>query len=67
MIAITVDLIYWRVCKQPELGGYHQSRPFPTQQPEGAVNIQVRARDFLCRKPSKASAHVEQKSPPSSS
>lgn len=46
MIAIT-DLIYWRVCKQPELGGYHQSRLFPTQQPEGAVNIQVRARDLL--------------------
>ena len=41
MIAVTVDVIYWRVCKQPELGGYHQSRPFPTQQPEGAINIQV--------------------------
>ena len=64
MIAITVDLIYWRVCKQPELGGYHQSRPFPTQQPEGAINIQVRARDSSPRSPPRLPPHLEEKSSP---
>ena len=64
MIAVTVDVIYWRVCKQPELGGYHQSRPFPTQQPEGAINIQVRAHDSSPRSPPRLPPHLEKKSSP---